>query len=258
MTYANMKPLDPEAHKCLADWIKRGGKLLYCGTDGDPFQQVQEWWNTGGNAYTAPADHLFELMGIPAGAPEGLYPYGKGTVHIQRQDPKEFVLTEDGEQALSNALESLVGEQLSTPNVLYLKRGPYHVVAVLDERQGRPFMEEGCFIDLYDPTLPVYRRKTVQPGEQALYYDVHKAGKAPQILAAASRAYDEKRGKNSFSYICKGPAETWNVTRILLPAAPVKVLVNGEDYSAPWDETSKTCFLRFPNQPDGVQVEIGW
>ena len=119
-------------------------------------------------------------------------------------------------------------------------------------------MEEGCFIDLYDPTLPVYRRKTVQPGEQALYYDVTRAGKGPKILAAASRAYDQKRGKNSFSYICKGPAETWNVTRILLPAMPVKVLVNGEDYSALWDETSKTCFLRFPNQPDGVQVEIGW
>ena len=258
MTYANMKPLDPEAHKYLADWVKRGGKLLYCGTDSDPFQKVQEWWNTGGNAYSAPADHLFELMGIPAGAPEGLYPYGKGTVRIQRLDPKEFVLTEDGEQALSNALESLVGEQLSTPNVMYLKRGPYHVVAVLDERQGRPFMEEGCFIDLYDPTLPVYRRKTVQPGEQALYYDVTQAGKGPKILAAASRAYDQKREKNRFSYLCKGPADTWNVTRILLPAAPVKVLVNGEEYSAPWDETSKTCFLRFPNQPDGVQVEIGW
>ena len=258
MTYANMKPMDPEAHKYLADWVKRGGKLLYCGTDSDPFQTVREWWNSGHNPYAAPSDHLFELMGIPAGAPAGVYPYGKGTVCIQRQDPKEFVQTEDGEQALSNALESLVGAQLSTSNVIYLKRGPYCVVAVLDERRGRPWVQEGCFIDLYDPELPVCRQKIVCPGEQALFYDVTRAGKGPKILAAASRAYEEKSSKNRFSYLCKGPADTWNVTRILLPAPPVQVLVNGEACPAQWDEDSKTCFLRFPNQPDGVQVEMVW
>ncbi len=258
MTYANMKPLDLEAHKYLADWVKSGGKLLYCGTDKDPFQGVQEWWNTGGNAYKVPSDHLFEQMGIPAGAPAGVYPYGKGTVCIQRQDPKEFVLTEDGEKALLNALESLVGELPDTPNVMYLKRGPYRVVAVLDERASRPFVQDGCFIDLYDPALPVYRQITVNPGGQALFYDVTQAGRTPKILAAASRSYNEKKSRNTFSYLCKGPADTWNVTRILLPAPPVKVLVNGEAVQADWDEAGKTCFLRFPNSPEGVSVEIGW
>ena len=257
MTYSNMKPLDPEAHRYLADWVKRGGKLLYCGTDSDPFQTVQEWWNTGGNQYAAPADHLFEQMGIPAGASAGIYPYGKGSVCILRQDPETFVKQADGEKTLLSALESL-GETLSPSNTLYLERGPYRIVAVMDEVKGSSFTQEGCFIDLYHPALPVYRQKTVQPGEQALLYDVTRAGKGPKILAAASRAYGEKGGKNSFSYTCKGPADTWNVTRILLPAPPVSVLVNGENCPAAWDEGSKTCFLHFPNHPDGVQVEIGW
>ena len=258
MTYANMKPLDPEAHKYLADWVKRGGKLLYCGTDSDSFQQVQEWWNTGGNQYAAPADHLFEQMGIPAGAPTGLYSFGKGTVRIQRQDPKEFVQTIHGEQALSDALESLVGGQLNTSNVMYLKRGPYRVVAVLDERAGRPWLQEGCFIDLYDPALPVYRQKTVNPGEQALFYDVTQAGSGPKILAAASRAYEEKRTGNGFSYVCKGPAETFNVTRILLPAQPSAVMVDGAACAFDWDEDSRTVFFRFPNRPDGAAVSLTW
>ena len=257
MTYSNMKPLDPEAHKYLADWVRRGGKLLYCGTDSDPYQQVQEWWNTGDNHYAAPADHLFEQMGINAGAPAGIYPYGKGTVCIMRQDQEAFVKQADGENALLSALESLK-ETFRPTNTLYMERGPYRIVAVMDEVAGEPFTMEGCFIDLYDPALPVYHQKTVLPGQQALFYDVTRAGKDPQILAAASRSYDETRGKSNFSYTCKGPAGTWNVTRLLLPAPPKTVLVNGEASSADWDEASKTCFLRFPNHPDGVQVEIGW
>ena len=66
MTYSNMKPLDPEAHRQLAAWVREGGRLIYCGRDNDPFQSVQEWWNTAGNAYAAPSDHLFSLMGIPS------------------------------------------------------------------------------------------------------------------------------------------------------------------------------------------------
>lgn len=256
MTYSNMKPMDPQAHKYLADWVKRGGKLLYCGTDTDPFQTVQEWWNTGENHYAAPADHLFEMMGIDAGASEGKYSYGKGQVYILRQDPKDFVLADGGEKTLLDAMECLVGTL--NPHTLEVERGPYRIYAVMDEREARPMYAEGCLIDLYDPTLPVYTFRELPQGTQALFYDVEKAGKAPKILAAASRAYEEKKDKRSFSYACKGPAETWNVTRILLPAPPVSVLVNGETCQADWDEESQTVFLRFPNSPDGVDVKIEW
>lgn len=256
LTYSNMKPLDPQAHQFLADWVKRGGILLYCGTDTDPFQTVPEWWNTGENNYAAPADHLFERMGIAAGAPAGTYPYGKGRVGILRQDPKDFVLAEGGEKPLLEALESLDGPV--NPQPLRLQRGPYRIVAALDEGNFGDLYEEGCLIDLYDPALPVYEKVNIPEGTQALFYDVEKAGKAPRILAAASRAYEEKKGRRSFSYICKAPAETWNVTRILLPAPPTQVLVNGEACQAQWDPRSKTVFLRFPNNPDGVKVEIGW
>ena len=258
MSYANMKPLDPEAHKYLAQWVKRGGKLLYSATDSDPFQQVQEWWNTGDHHYAAPADHLFELMGIPASAPAGTYSYGKGTVCILRQDPRDFVWAQGGEKPLLEAVESLLGP-LNAANTLTLERGPYRIIAVMDEGPwARPFQAQGCLIDLYDPSLPVYSAREVPVGSQALFYDVRKAGKAPCILAAASRAYEEKRSGNSFSYTCKGPAETFNVTRILLPAKPVAVTVNGTDGEFEWDEFSQTVFLRFPNNPDGVQVTLTW
>ena len=257
MSYANMKPLDPDVHRHLAEWVSRGGKLLYCGTDSDPFQQVQEWWNTDHNHYAAPADHLLELMGIPASAPAGIYSFGQGTVCILRQDPKDFVWTKGGEKPLLKAVERLLGPTKVT-NALVQERGPYLIAAVLDESLKAPLVLKNSYIDLYDPNLPVLREVKLRPGQQGLFYDLSQAGKAPKILAAASRAYDEKSNENSFSYVCKGPADTFNVTRILLPAKPAVVTVNGQKWEFDWDAGSKTVFLRFPNNPDGVDVTLTW
>ena len=113
-------------------------------------------------------------------------------------------------------------------------------------------------VNLYDPALPVYHATEVAPGLQGLYYNVKKAPKAPAILAAASREYEVKRSSSRFSYLCKGPRDTYNITRILLPARPASASVNGEPCPFEWDQDSRTVFLRFPNSPDGAKVELAW
>ena len=249
MTYSNMKPLDSRAHTFLADWVKRGGKLVYCGKDDDPFQQVEEWWNTAPNAYAAPSDHLFELMGVPAGAPSGRYPYGKGSLTILRENPEEFT---------PESVEDIIGP-LPHSGTLELERGPYRIAAVMDENpNATPLKLEGCLIDLYDPSLPVYTATEIPVGSQGLYYDARRAPKAPAILVAASREYEVKRTSRSFSYVCKGPQDTYNITRILLPVQPASVLVNGKPCPFEWNPESRTVFLRFPNSPDGAKVELNW
>lgn len=107
MSYSNMKPMEAKSHKYIADWVKKGGILVYTGRDDDPFQSVYEWWSQGGNSFAAPSDHLFRLMGIPAGAAEGTYTYGKGTVCVLRHDPKEYVLTEGGAEEYVNRIAEL-------------------------------------------------------------------------------------------------------------------------------------------------------
>ena len=132
MTYSNMKPMDPAAHRFLADWVRAGGILLYSATDTDPFQGVREWWNTGGLSYAAPADHLFELLGVEPGAGEGVYACGKGKLCVLRHDPKEFVLAPGGDTVLLEAVEALYGP-LEKKNHFVLDRGPYKLAATLDE-----------------------------------------------------------------------------------------------------------------------------
>lgn len=266
MTYANMKPLDPIAHDQLAAWVKAGGQLVYSGTDRDPFQAVQEWWNTGANRYKAPADHLFGKMGIAAGAKEGLYAYGKGSVQIIRTDPKEYAMRANASEDLIRAVQEryrTAGGSLAFKNSFYLRRGPFELVAVMDESVSEEhFTINGTLIDLFDPKLPVYPARTIAPGEQGYFMNVDliKNKHQPQVLAAAYRVYDEEITGNNYSYVAKSPIETTGISRVLLPRQPRRVKVNGQDIFnlQNWDAKSGTYLLGFENNPDGVKVEFAW
>ena len=73
-----MKPKEPRYNDFLADWVRKGGALIYCGEDIDPYQSVLEWWNSNGNQYKAPSEHLFEKLGLDRVPAAGTYPCGKG------------------------------------------------------------------------------------------------------------------------------------------------------------------------------------
>lgn len=261
MTYSNMKPLDSKSHAYIAEWVKAGGNLIYAGRDDDPFQTVSEWWNKDGNNYASPSDHLFSLMGISPDPAAGDYKFGKGKVRIIRQDPKEFVLENNGAEPLIGAVEELCGG-IEKKNSFLLERGMYLLAAVLDESVSpEPLKLEGRYIDLYDPSLPICQNVEVRPGVQRLFIDLSKVRKDnPMILAAASRAENETLSGRTFSYVAKSPAATVNVSRVLLPAAPKSLKVNDKECldQTCWDEASQTYLLRFDNNPDGVSVEFAW
>lgn len=262
MTYSNMKPLDSKAHAYIAEWVKAGGNLIYAGRDDDPFQTVSEWWNKDGNNYASPSDHLFSLMGISPAPSAGDYKFGKGKVHIIRQDPKEFVLEKNGAEPLIGAVEELCGGSIEKKNNFILERGMYLLAAVLDESVSPESLKlDGRYIDLYDPSLPICQNVEVRPGVQRLFIDLSKVRKdSPMILAAASRAENETLSGRTFSYVAKSPAATVNVSRVLLPAAPKSLKVNDKECldQTCWDEASQTYLLTFDNNPDGVSVEFAW
>lgn len=270
MSYSNMKPMEKEAHGYIADWVKNGGTLVYCGRDEDPFQSVQEWWNQHGHAFKAPSEHLFLQLGIEAPFEAGEYNCGKGKLVIMRHDPKEFVLEEGNDTAyvetVKKLYEATATEKLEFKNHFSLTRGPYEIISVLNENVDRsPYIARGKFIDLFDPEIPVLEEKRVQPGEQALLYNVGHVedSEMPQVLATAARVYDEKVAKDSYSFVAKSPLNTTNVMRVLLPGQPESIEVSnmaGEPLKAEdsWDESSKTSFLRFENNPEGVLVKLTW
>jgi hypothetical protein len=271
MSYSNMKPPDEKAHEQMAQWVRNGGIIVYSGRDDDPFQGVKEWWNSDGKKYRCPADDLFDKLGIGQNPKEGIYPVGRGSICIIRMDPKEFVLATGGDRVLREKVELLyeqsAGRKMVYKNNLYLRRGPYEIISVLDEAENDSvYSIKGKLIDLFDPTLPVLSEKKVTPGHQALLYNIEQTpdpGK-PQVLASASRVYEEKVERKSYAFVVKSPLNTTNVMRILLPAEPRKITVSDKsgklitDVKTSWDELSRTSFVSFENDPDGIKVKLEW
>lgn len=268
MSYSNMKPMSADVHRHLADWVKKGGVLIYCGRDDDPYQSVQEWWNTKGNTYKAPSEHLFRQLGIKGES--SLSRVGKGKVYIIRRDPKTFVMEAGGAaeyvEMVKKAYEEKAGT-LTMKNNLYVARGPYDIVAVMDESTDQaPYVVKGPVIDLFDPALPVLDSKSVAPGTQALLLNIPRVPEpgTPKVLAAAARVYQEERSAGRYRFVVKSPARTINAMRVQLPAEPVETVLTGHDgqritpAASTWDAKSRTCFLQFDNSPEGVTVDIQW
>jgi hypothetical protein len=272
VSYSNMKPVSPAVHASLAAWVKQGGVLIYCGRDDDPYQSVMEWWNTKGNKFTAPSQHLFKLLNINAASGKQKFNVGKGTVYIVRQNPKEFVLEANADTKFIDLVKQgyekdAKAGKLVFKNSLYLERGPYDVVSVMDENaDNKPYTIKGPVIDLFDPQLPVLAEKTINPGEQALLYNVNRVANKtkPQVLAGAARVYNEKVQGASYSFVAKSPIKTLNSMRVLLPAKPKVTKVtdsNGQeitDAKTSWDASSNTLYLGFANSPDGIKVSLSW
>lgn len=272
MSYSNMKPHSAQVHEQLAAWVRKGGELIYVGKDDDPYQSVMEWWNTKGNKYTAPSQHLFKLLGIDPQSGTKKYKVGLGHVYVMRENPKDFVMqaNNDGNylHTIKEAYETdAKAGKLIFKNNLYLERGPYDIIAVLNENPDtKPYTVKGPVIDLFDPQLPVLAEKTVNPGEQSYLYDVKRVVNKtrPQVLASASRVTDEKIGAHKYSFVAKSPVNTQNAMRILLPSAAKNIVVTDAkgqtitDVQSSWDVSSKTLFLGYANSPDGIHVSISW
>ena len=272
VSYANMKPNAAKVHEELADWVRKGGVLVYVGKDDDPYQSVMEWWNTKGNHFTAPSEHLFQLLNIKPTAANESYKVGKGVVYVVRNNPKEFVMEKNGSahfvDIIKRAYENdAKAGKLFFKNSLYVARGPYDIVSVMDESTiNDPYVINGPVIDLFDPELPVLKQKTVPPGQQAFLYNVNRitTKNQPQVLASASRIYEEARKGNEYSFVSKSPLNTTNSMRILLPQAPKEIILTDKegkklaDVKTSWDAVSKTCYVSFENSPDGTNIKINW
>ncbi|MGS2737889.1 hypothetical protein [Sinomicrobium sp. M5D2P17] len=268
MSYSNMKPHSEDVHKNLNKWVRNGGLIIYTGRDDDPYQEVMEWWNRNNLKFNTPSENLFKHLGIPEQAGEGGYKVGKGAVFVIRKNPSEFVMEKGGDENFVETIKHAFekdGEKLLLKNNMALQRGPYRIIAVMDEGVNEAmYFSDGPVVDLFDPLLPVLTEKTVVPGEQAFLYDLNYVydKKQPAVVASAARISDEQSGNGIYTFTCKGPVNTVNSIRVFLPSKPQRVVLEkseGKEISpvgSSWDSYSKTYYLQFDNTPEGIHVKF--
>lgn len=265
LTYHGQKPLGPEVHKSLADWVRAGGALVVVDDDADPFNAVREWWNSGSRHFATPREHLFEQLGI-AGHNFSSDPHpvsvGKGFVTWLRKDPAALAAATDGDSILVTAVQEAatrLGLEWKETNYLLLRRGPYVIAAGLDESiPGEPMAVRGRLINLLDPELRLHASVTLAAGSRLFLLDLDKmpAG-SPRLLASAGRALAVQGDSAKLSLTVEGVAGTPARVLIQAPAAPRSVILDGQKVdSFEYSAAQRLLWVQFMNQAATRKVEV--
>ena len=219
LTYQGMKPLSPEVHTQLAEWVKQGGALMVCDDDSDSFNSVREWWISDGLRYATPREHLFAQLGKRNDSTETNslaqteWRCGRGGVLWLRKNPAELAARSEGsDQILTVAKRAATQTKLKwrETNYLLLRRGPYVIAAGLDViNSGWSKMLSGKFVNLFDPELRVQKKILINPGERLFLRDLNfKSGDESQVLASACKVLQTQRERKSVSFAVEGVAGT--------------------------------------------------
>ncbi|HZN58486.1 MAG TPA: hypothetical protein VFD71_10470 [Planctomycetota bacterium] len=267
LTYRGMKPLTADVHAPLADWVRRGGVLVVCDDDGDPFAKVREWWNTDGNSFRSPREHLFERIGIVAGSEPGeeaLAEVGKGGLVWLRKDPAALAASPTGDAVVVETVKraaARAGLLWRESSRLVLRRGPYVVAAGLDGTvaDGKDFLE-GRFVSLFDPELRIVRRASTAPGSRAFLLDLDAAGlssREPRVLAAACKTLVLDAAADRLSIAVEGVASTQAIVLLQVASPPRAVKLAGQSVeSIEHSAAEKLCWIRFANTAAPREMEV--
>jgi hypothetical protein len=292
LTYQGMKPLSPEVHGPLVQWVKEGGILVVCDDDADPFNRAREWWNSGKLDYATPRQHLFDQLGLTAPtaptaaagqfAPESgagilpapgqaaataaagqFVPLGKGGLLWRPENPVRIAADADGDARWVETVKQAVAHaKLSwrQTNYLLLRRGPYLIASGLDESiAGGPKELRGRFVNLFDPELRLQRSVTLAPAARFFLLDLDAPElRERRLLASACKALAVKNDAHSLTLAVEGVAGTAAIVLLQAPEPPRAVTLAGQpcrqyQYSA----SERLLWIRFPNEsrPRELRVE---
>jgi len=268
LTYRGMKPLTAEAHAPLVDWVKRGGVLVVVDDDGDPYNSVREWWNTGACHFATPREHLFQQLGIKDqqfSAENQLVQAGRGKVIWLKQNPAQLAAEPEGDRRLAGTVQVAarsIGLKWIETNYLLLRRGPYLVGAGLDESVTNSTRRlTGRFVNLFDPELKLQREIAVEPDARLFLLDVAAVhARQPQVLAASGKALPGPTERHSRTWTVEGVPGTKAVVLVALPRhAPRAVTLEGQPLrDTQFSESDHLLWIRFANEatPRKLRVEF--
>ncbi len=250
LSYHGQKPLTPDVHPPLAEWVRGGGTLVVCDDDADPYNRVRDWWNTDGRQLATPREHLFAELGW-SGSKEH-QKIGAGQVLWLKRNPAQLAGAADGDAQLVQAVKAVAPPAVKwqETNHLLLRRGPYLVAAGLDESvAGASRSLQGRFVSLFDPELRVQTAISLTPGSRHFLLDLERVERTvPRVLAAACKTLPGKATADTVAFTVEGVPDTGAVVLLHSARAPKSVRLAGASLSSTeYLAAEKLLRLRFPN-----------
>ena len=235
-----MKPLSPEVHAPLADWVKRGGVLVVCDDDARSLQPRPRMVEQRRAAATPRrASICSSNSGLKPDWPTRvaepkLTGVGKGAVlwlreRIRRNSPPARTATR-GWFGPSSRPWRARGCHGGRPTTSCCAAGPYVIAAGLDESvAGEPKVLRGRFVNLFDPELRVQDTSHARARLAAVPARPGSRERAwPKVLAAACKTLVLKQEGESLSLAVEGVGRTPAVVLIEAPTAPQAVTLAGQ------------------------------
>ena len=260
LSYEFMKPETPDINNAIAARVRDGAVLVYVGDGSDPYHGIDAWWS---GKYHDPAQHLFEMLGLEADCPEGVFPVGKGAVAVIRRDPAAYSFSAESADEFARAFrEALAFKGLAVPEKNYLtaRRGHYLIAAVMNESvSDEPLTLTGRFADMYAPDFDVRTRVAIAPDTSALLFDLDKLpGTGTQIVGTSVRVLSLRDDADAIVLRVTG-AEPLDARIRLRPAFPVTAAAfagSGEPVALTAEETGGTVLLRFAGRTGEREIVL--
>lgn len=266
LTYQGQKPMTPEVHAALADWVKAGGCLVMADDDSDPYNATPEWWNDHGKNGRNPRQLLFETLGIKdadfIGDPGSPVAVGKGEVFWLAESPVKFSETAEGEARLTNIVKTAAaktGLEWKETNYLTLRRGPYVIGAGLDESApGESKVVMGRFVNLFDPELKLQTSFKFVPDSRAFLLDLDAVKSTqPAVLAAACKAVPGRQDEHAASWTVEGVGATPAVVLISMAKAPRAIRLDEKPLDTfTYNAAEGLLHVRFSNEPRPRELSL--
>lgn len=267
LSYEGQKPLAPDVHEALANWVKVGGVLVFVDNDEDPYNHVREWWNEQGKTQRIPRLHLFAQLGVKDSdfdtAVSRLVNVGKGAVLWAKKSPVAWGSTWSGSLQLvaaAKAAAERAGLEWKVASHMALRRGPYLIGAGLDESPVEipAHVLRGHFVDLFDPELVVQHEVSLTEGKRVFLLDLDAVKSAtPRVLAAAGKILLSGNEGNAWSWAVEGVGNTQAIVLLASDRVPRSVKLAGQAIDT-WSYSGAEHLLhiRFPHQAASRTLEV--
>ncbi|MBE5776720.1 MAG: hypothetical protein E7326_04380 [Clostridiales bacterium] len=263
LSYEFIKPRSQRIHDALVSWVRSGGTLILIGDGSDPYHRAEGWWNTGELHYADPMQHLMEALGVTAGSEPSVHPAGAGRVAIYPLSPGRITLSHEETDRYLRFVLPVAAPHFAPRSHLMMHRGPYVIAACMEESvSAAPVTLRGLYADILESGFPILRQKTLQPGDNALLFDLDAIENEPlRIIGTSARIFALQDEDGKITLTCKAAADITVHIRLRLPRSVHTATATDESgsslpVSCLWDEESRTALLTLQSTNQLTQVTL--
>ena len=195
------------------------------------------------------------------GSPVWTQSVGKGLVTNVGVAPGFFTASERSAGLLKTLVQyasQRVGGSYKESDVMRIKRGKFTIVRTLDDSET----VEGRTVDLLSPNLSVIDDREIPPHSYAFLFDIGADNLPPHIGFVSGRVQSKLELPTTTSYFVRGALGTGGVARLHCGGKRVAGARAVDRLGKPVElETTRegdTLLLKYPNDPEGVLVRVGW